>query len=90
MTGRLKEAVDGDGSIKLMEVQIPIISNAECKADYAAIDGVISDEQFDDAILCAGLKEGYFCGILRVSLNIFTKLFYSGKDSCQGDSVSIS
>jgi hypothetical protein len=42
----------------LQELQLPVISNDQCRADYQAIDKLISEKQFDDAVMCAGYKEG--------------------------------
>lgn len=35
-----------------------MISNDECKSNYAAINKVVSGKQFDNAVICAGFKEG--------------------------------
>lgn len=55
----------------LQEVQLPIISNAECKQKYLNLhDERYTDSntnQFGDKVICAGFTEG-------------------GKDSCNGDS----
>lgn len=49
------------GSVKssvLLQVQVPIIKNADCKRSYARIGQVFDDLQFDDRVICAGFKEG--------------------------------
>jgi len=43
----------GPSSTTLMEVQIPVIDNAECKRAFANKKSVI-----DDRVLCAGLLTG--------------------------------
>lgn len=42
----------------MQELQLPVLSNQQCAADYAKINKLASDKQFDDAVLCAGFKEG--------------------------------
>ena len=36
-----------------------MLTNDQCKADYTAIGKVFSAKQFDDAVMCAGFREGY-------------------------------
>lgn len=55
-TGKTQEG--GKSANVLQELQIPVISNDQCSADYEAIGKKISDKQFDDAVLCAGYREG--------------------------------
>ena len=54
--GRTQEG--GKSANVLQEIQLPIVSNKECKASYAAINKVASEKQFDNAVICAGYKEG--------------------------------
>jgi hypothetical protein len=54
--GRTQEG--GKSANVLQELQLPVISNDQCRADYQAIDKLISEKQFDDAVMCAGYKEG--------------------------------
>lgn len=45
-------------SPNLMQVQIPVISNEQCKESYRRIGQFIADIQFDDRIVCAGFEAG--------------------------------
>ncbi|KAJ6643474.1 Venom serine protease Bi-VSP [Pseudolycoriella hygida] len=45
----------GSKSSILLEVQVPVLSNEECKEKYNAIKSVVSQKQFDSAVLCAGI-----------------------------------
>jgi secreted trypsin-like serine protease len=54
--GRTQEG--GKSANVLQELQLPIISTEQCKDNYAAIGKLISDKQFDSAVLCAGYNEG--------------------------------
>lgn len=54
--GRTQEG--GKSANVLQEIQLPVVSNSECKASYAAISKVASEKQFDNAVICAGYKEG--------------------------------
>lgn len=55
-TGRTQEG--GKSANVLQELQVPVISNAQCEANYQAIGKVASQKQFSDAVLCAGYNEG--------------------------------
>ena len=54
--GRTQEG--GASANVLQEIQLPVIANNECKDAYAAKGKLISEKQFDDAVMCAGYKEG--------------------------------
>jgi Trypsin len=54
--GRTQEG--GKSANVLQEIQLPIISNEQCRNRYSAINKVISDKQFDNAVLCAGFDQG--------------------------------
>ena len=54
--GRTQEG--GASANVLQEIQLPVIANNECKDAYAAIGKNFSRKQFDDAVMCAGYKEG--------------------------------
>lgn len=54
--GHLKEK--GKISTVLQQVQIPIISNSECKEEYRKLGRTIKDIQYGETILCAGLEAG--------------------------------
>ncbi|XP_055614052.1 venom protease-like, partial [Uranotaenia lowii] len=54
--GRTQEG--GKAATVLQELQIPIISNTECRGLYSKIGKSFSEKQFDDAVLCAGVLEG--------------------------------
>lgn len=68
--GRVEEGNTKKPTI-LQQVQLPVISNAECKQKYSVLGGPFKpeiQEKFDsDVVVCAGYAEG-------------------GKDTCQGDS----
>lgn len=42
----------------LQQVQVPIVSNKQCKRNYKKINEFEKDEQFDDRVVCAGFTEG--------------------------------
>lgn len=42
----------------LMEVQVPVISNRDCKDKYDRIGQYKGDIQFSDRVLCAGYRQG--------------------------------
>lgn len=54
--GRLQEG--GKSSNILQHLQIPILENEECKEQYQKQGKLISQEQFGDAVICAGYLEG--------------------------------
>lgn len=56
MTGRTTEG--GKSANVLQELQLPVLRTDQCKADYDAIGKLISEKQFDDAVICAGYREG--------------------------------
>lgn len=57
MTGKTQEG--GKSANILQELQLPVLKNEQCIADYDAIGKKLSDKQFDDAVLCAGYREGW-------------------------------
>ncbi|XP_052865804.1 venom serine protease Bi-VSP-like isoform X1 [Anopheles cruzii] len=54
--GRTQEG--GKSATVLQELQIPIITNDECRTLYTKIGKVFSPKQFDNAVMCAGRIEG--------------------------------
>lgn len=54
--GRTQEG--GKSANVLQELQIPIISNGECRSLYSKINKAFSEKQFDDSVTCAGVLEG--------------------------------
>lgn len=42
----------------LQQLQIPIISNAECKEKYTKGGRIVKDIQYSDVVICAGVSEG--------------------------------
>ncbi|XP_055540538.1 venom serine protease Bi-VSP-like isoform X2 [Wyeomyia smithii] len=54
--GRTQEG--GKSANVLQELQIPIVSNTECRELYSKIGKAFSEKQFDNAVLCAGVLEG--------------------------------
>lgn len=54
--GRLAEG--GKSSNILQELQIPVLSNSVCQDRYQKQGKLISDKQFNNAVLCAGVLEG--------------------------------
>jgi hypothetical protein len=48
----------GKSANVLQELQLPVLNNQQCQSDYAKINKVASDKQFDDAVICAGVREG--------------------------------
>lgn len=53
-----RTAEGGKESKVLQEVQVPVISNQQCRQNYADIMRVSSEKQFNEGVICAGLKEG--------------------------------
>lgn len=54
--GRLQEG--GKSSNVLQELQLPILPNSECKEQYRKQGKLISEVQFGDAVICAGILTG--------------------------------
>lgn len=54
--GRTQEG--GRSANVLQEIQLPVVDNNVCKSNYAAINKVVTEKQFNDAVLCAGYEEG--------------------------------
>lgn len=44
----------GNSANVLQELQITVLTNEECKAKYKLINKLVSEQQFDNAVLCAG------------------------------------
>ncbi|EDV95839.1 venom protease [Drosophila grimshawi] len=54
--GRTRE--DGESSNVLRELMIPVLSNEVCRTQYAKVNRYFNEEQFDNAVLCAGVLSG--------------------------------
>uniref|UniRef100_A0A1B0CAP3 CLIP domain-containing serine protease n=1 Tax=Lutzomyia longipalpis TaxID=7200 RepID=A0A1B0CAP3_LUTLO len=54
--GRTQEG--GKSASILQELQLPILKNEECMEKYRDVRKLISDKQFNDAVLCAGFLQG--------------------------------
>ncbi|XP_070505081.1 venom protease-like [Chironomus tepperi] len=54
--GRTQEG--GHSANVLQEIQLPVVDNNQCRQNYAAINKVVSEKQFNEAVLCAGYEEG--------------------------------
>lgn len=54
--GRTTEG--GRSSDVLQQLQLPVLENDVCKASYSKIGKLISEKQFDEAVLCAGVLDG--------------------------------
>lgn len=54
--GRLQEG--GKSSNVLQELQLPVLDNSECKEQYRKQGKLISENQFADAVICAGVLTG--------------------------------
>lgn len=54
--GRLQEG--GKSSNVLQELQLPVLDNSECKEQYRKQGKLISENQFGDAVICAGVLTG--------------------------------
>lgn len=54
--GRTSEG--GVSSQILQQVQVPVLTNDVCKDRYKKQNKLISEQQFDEAVLCAGVLEG--------------------------------
>lgn len=53
-----KKGIRGEPSPILMQTQVPVIENEECKEDYKRIGKLLADVQFDNGVMCAGFREG--------------------------------
>lgn len=54
-----KTTENGEDSVILQELQLPILNNTKCKECYRNIGKLIDEEnQFSDVILCAGILNG--------------------------------
>ena len=53
--GRTQEG--GRSANVLQEIQLPVVANNVCKSNYAAINKVVTEKQFNDAVLCDGYEE---------------------------------
>lgn len=42
----------------LQQVQVPVLSNADCKAEYESQNRLWYTDQFRRSVICAGFKEG--------------------------------
>lgn len=54
--GRTTEG--GTSATILQQVQLPVLGNDVCKDRYKKLNKLISEQQFDDAVLCAGDLNG--------------------------------
>lgn len=54
--GKTQEA--GKSASILQEVQIPVLTNEICRDRYKKIGKLVSQKQFDNAVLCAGVLAG--------------------------------
>lgn len=54
--GKTQEA--GKSASVLQEVQIPVLTNEICQDRYKKIGKLVSEKQFDNAVLCAGVLAG--------------------------------
>lgn len=54
--GRTQEG--GSSATVLQELQLPILKNTDCQTRYKAVNKLISNKQFDTAVLCAGVLTG--------------------------------
>lgn len=48
----------GKSASILQEVQIPVLTNEVCRDRYTKIGKLVSQKQFDNAVLCAGVLAG--------------------------------
>lgn len=49
-----KTQENGNSANVLQELQITVLTNQECKEKYKLIGKLVSEQQFDSAVLCAG------------------------------------
>ncbi|EDV95837.1 GH15924 [Drosophila grimshawi] len=54
--GRTQEG--GESSNVLRQLTIPVLSNEVCRTQYAKVNRYFNEEQFDNAVLCAGVLSG--------------------------------
>lgn len=54
MAGWGKTQEGGNSANILQELQITVLTNEECKAKYKLIGKLVSEQQFDKAVICAG------------------------------------
>ncbi|XP_030560691.1 venom serine protease Bi-VSP [Drosophila novamexicana] len=48
----------GESSNILMQLMIPVLDNQVCRTSYAKVNRFFTEEQFDKAVLCAGVLTG--------------------------------
>lgn len=56
--GKMGDQKEAKRSAILMQIQLPIIENNDCKAKYKLIGEYKNDDQFHDGVLCAGFTAG--------------------------------
>lgn len=56
--GRSTFEQDAKMIYKLQQVQLPIVSNKECKSRYKRVGQFIDNVQFSDLVICAGFTAG--------------------------------
>ena len=49
---------NGERSHVLMQVQVPVVNNKDCKETYRRHDRFESEIQFDDRVVCTGFENG--------------------------------
>lgn len=74
ITGRTQEG--GKSANILQELQLPVISNEKCRASYEAINKLVDEKQFDDAVMCAGYDEGWVDLMNQIAVGINCVIFY--------------
>lgn len=53
-----KTTEGGESATILQEIQVPVLENSVCKNRYETLGKLLSDRQFNDAVLCAGVLKG--------------------------------
>ncbi|EDV95836.1 venom serine protease Bi-VSP isoform X1 [Drosophila grimshawi] len=53
-----KTQENGKSSSVLMQLMIPVLTNEVCRTQYAKVNRYFNEEQFDKAVLCAGVLSG--------------------------------
>lgn len=48
----------GKAATVLQELQVPVVSNEDCRYDFAQRISILSKKQFGPAVLCAGNSDG--------------------------------